>query len=181
MLVKLRKIVLLLTVLAELIPSVVFAQQLPESAKIKHYFCIKLVNGTEGQEVRYGILTIGLSGNKTVQFLTLDEWMKQFTGRKESKANPDRVDYMREYKISFKTIKNLWKLKFSEYPWGKKHEEHIPGWAAKPFSPSPAQMQILREYGIKKFITDPIYGDNLFRLLQDMQNPEWVQNYINAQ
>ncbi len=158
----------------------VFAQQSPEASKIKHYFCVELVNGVSDNLVRYGILTIGLSGKKNVQFIPLDEWMMQFTGRKPSKANPDTVDFMREYNISFKTIKNLWKLKYSEYPWRKKHEDHIPGWARKTLAPSNAQMEILKQYGIKKFIVEPIYGPNLIHLLQDMQNPDWVQNYKNA-
>ena len=47
------------------------------------------------------------------------------------------------------------------------------------YGPSSEQLRYLQQnYGIK-FITDYIYGKNLFQLLKDMQDPNWVSNYMS--
>ena len=37
----------------------------------------------------------------------------------------------------------------------------------------------MKKYGINKFITEPIYGDSLIKLLQDIQDESWRTEYMN--
>ena len=53
------------------------------------------------------------------------------------------------------------------------------GFGQYKFRPSWPQIQILQNYGIT-YISDFFYGENLFQLLADFQNPEWRTKYLNA-
>jgi hypothetical protein len=48
------------------------------------------------------------------------------------------------------------------------------------FMPTNAQMNILKGYGLQT-INGYIYGENLFRLLKDIQNKQWIERYKAAQ
>jgi len=156
-----------------------FAQKINEAGTSKYYFCIKLTYGESDNLVIYSIVGINKKGKQTQHFLSRENWMYEFTANRPSLANPNNIDFMKEYNINYKTIKSLWKIKFSEYPWSQKYPDDIVGWAGKQQSPSKRQMEFLKQYGINKFISDPIYGDKLIKLLQDMQNEAWVNEYIN--
>ena len=55
----------------------------------------------------------------------------------------------------------------------------VDGFGQDKFRPSWPQIQILQNYGIT-YISDFFYGENLFQLLADFQNPEWRTKYLNA-
>lgn len=157
----------------------IYSQKLNPEGMAKHYFFIKLANGEGANLVRYGVIDVNKRGGKTLHYLNRENFMYEFTGNRPSKANPDTLDFMKEYSISYQAIKSLWKIKYSEYPWHQKYENDVVGWAGKAQSPSQRQMQFLKQYGINKFITEPIYGDSLIKLLQDMQDEAWRTKYMN--
>src|SRR5690606_21447776 len=68
----------------------------------------------------------------------------------------------------------LWKIRFYEHPF----EFDQPGWSQGQFWPSLYQKDFLRrEYGLNNIQTDYLYGDSLFKLLRDVQNSAWIQEY----
>ena len=80
---------------------------------------------------------------------------------------------VREYGV----FHELWKLRFWEYPFklgdgGRAGQ----GWAESRTQPSPRQMLLLANYGFYR-MQDMICGEDLFRLLHDIGDPEWVDNY----
>lgn len=172
---------LLILGLVVLFSSNIIAQnyKIDKSKEAKHYFFIKLANGVGASVVRYGVIDVNFLGKKTLHYLSLENFMYEFTANRPSKANPDTIDFMREYSINYKTLKSLWKIKYSEFPWHQKYEKNNVGWAGKEQAPSAVQMIFLKQYGVEKFITEPIYGNNLIKLLQDMQNETWRTNYMN--
>ena len=157
----------------------IYSQALNPNGLAKHYFFVKLANGEGSNLVRYGIIDVSKRGNKTLHYLNRENFMYEFTGNRPSKANPDTLDFMREYNISYQAIKTLWKIKYSEYPWHQKYANDVIGWAGMAQAPSIRQMKFLKKYGINKFITEPIYGDSLIHLLQDVQDESWRTEYMN--
>ncbi len=174
-----NKIKILIIVFLQFISFVVFSQLLDSNNIAKHYFFIKLANGESSNLVRYGVIDVNKRGGKTLHYLNRENFMYEFTGNRPSKANPDTIDFMKEYNISYQAIKSLWKIKYSEYPWHQKYANDNIGWAGRAQAPSIRQMQFLKQYGIKKFITEPIYGNNLIKLLQDVQDESWRTEYMN--
>ncbi len=145
----------------------------------KHYFGFSFGQQVSGGGLmNYGILKFLPSVKNEIIRLTDTNFKLQIAGKQESLANPDKVNYFMENKIMWQTLDQLWKIKYSEYPFRKRLDNK--GWAHKKYAPSPQQMKILNQYGIN-FITDFCYGENAFKLLKAMQDGEWVSNYQNAQ
>jgi hypothetical protein len=107
----------------------------------------------------------------------------------------DTIIYYRKVKggMFCNPVSDLWRLEYQVYPFysvppkelTKPGEttvtpgNHGPGWAKFPLHPSPGQEAILQNYGVK-FYDDPIYGDNAFRLLHDIQDDGWVSRYKSS-
>lgn len=140
-------------------------------------FCISLLPTPNSDPVCYGIHLLTVDKKSEINFVKFGTFIRQFNGSEPSRANPDRIDFLKKYGINIQTIKELWKIRYAEYPFGKSPEK---GWGGKNGMPSEAQMQILSKYGIER-IGDVVYGDNLINLLTDMEDPTWVQVYKNAQ
>ncbi|MBN2891724.1 MAG: hypothetical protein JXL97_07645 [Bacteroidales bacterium] len=95
--------------------------------------------------------------------------------KKRTRYN-NRVDF-----LSKNLINNLWKLRYAIYPFMSGSEDTL-GWTMNfenTYMPRPEQMQILEGYGLDK-INGYVWGDNLFRLFKDMQDPNWVETYKKA-
>lgn len=91
--------------------------------------------------------------------------------KKRTRYN-NHVDYLAKNAVS-----DLWKLRFAMFPYAG--SEDTIGWTMNfenTYMPRPEQMEILQGYGLQR-INDYIWGDNLFRLLKDMQDPNWVEEY----
>jgi len=76
----------------------------------------------------------------------------------------------------------LWKLRYASYPYSRNSADTL-GWTMNSdneFMPTNAQMNILKGYGLQT-INGYIYGENLFRLLKDIQNKQWIERYKAAQ
>lgn len=139
----------------------------------RYSFCISLLPGPNSTPVSYGIHILRPNGKSEVNSINYDSFLRQFSGHEESRANPDRINYLDEYGISADIIKGLWKLRYASYPFGNSKE---PGLGRDCGVPYDGQMQILKQYGVES-VGDFIYGENLIKLLNDLKNPSWVSQY----
>ena len=127
------------------------------------------------------------------QPLTRQQFIRQVQGRTFSNANADAENLFLKYGVAActlpedsasmgfltdcSTLDDLWRLRFWEYPLAMGEGSKLgKGWSEKPNIPSERQLLLLSDYGIK-YTTDICYGDNMFRLLRDMGDPDWVDNY----
>ena len=122
-----------------------------------------------------------------------EDFILQAQGVKPGSANPEARNFFREYDIKtcfafedtiareylFRCdpLQDLWKLRFQEYPYLLTAGQHPGlGWAETRQMPSGRQMLLLSDYGIL-YLTGLCRGENLFRLLHDMSDSSWVDNY----
>lgn len=125
--------------------------------------------------------------------ITRDQFLLQARGISPSKANTEGNDLFTEFDIpqcaihvdadggahmgDCSLLDDLWKLRFWEYPFLVKDAAHTgKGWSETPNAPSPRQMLLLSDLGLR-YPTDICYGDNVFRLLHDVGDSAWVNNY----
>ncbi|HQV52527.1 MAG: hypothetical protein KBF87_05905 [Flavobacteriales bacterium] len=124
--------------------------------------------------------------------LTRALFVQQAQGIVPSQANSEQINLFRKYNVEFCYIPEdtavtlldcpvfdeLWKLRFWEYPFRPMEGQHPgKGWAEKPDAPSGRQLLLLTDYGIMHSTGVAIGNDNVFRLLHDIGDPEWVDNY----
>ncbi len=148
-----------------------------DTTKTDWYFAVNLMQTVRGDLFHYAVIKKQRNGKWYSIFMTKQDFLLQITGQQDSKANPNHINYMKEYQIYWQTLDQLWKLRYSEYPYRKKYDDNEKGWAKLKFAPSKGQMEYLKKnYGIK-YITDFIYGKNLFKLLKNMQDTQWVEYY----
>lgn len=126
--------------------------------------------------------------------ITRGQFVQQARAEVPSKANPSRINLFRIHDVpdcylppdlddgrhpqpACSVFDLLWKLRFQEYPFRAGEGQHTGlGWAESPNAPSGRQLLLLSDYGIQS-LHDLAYGDDLFRLLHDLGDPEWVDNY----
>jgi len=142
---------------------------------IQAYFGISLLTSYNGF-IRYGYIQIKPNGETKISYLTRQEFIYQVTGQERSKANPDGKNLLAEKQIKWDTFEDLWKLRYTEYPYdGPRSKEQ--GWAGRDFAPSVAQWDFLKKnYGYQKF-TQFLYGEDMWRLVKDSQDPNWQNQY----
>ena len=74
-------------------------------------------------------------------------------------------------------FQDLWKIRFFENP----YLYDQPGWSQGRITPSFVQREFIFErYGIDNILTQYFYGDTLYKLLRDVQSPEWISSYRYA-
>jgi len=142
---------------------------------IKAYYGISLMTTYNGF-IRYGYIQIKSTGEEQITYLTQSQFMQQVTGQEVSKANPTKINYLETKEIMWQSFENLWKIRYKEFPYegAAKADE---GWAGMDFAPSVAQWNFLKkEYGYSKF-TQFLYGDAMWRLVKDSQDPDWQNQY----
>lgn len=156
-------------------------------------FALSLSPGTDGQ--LFCLFLVKMKDDQVVESrpITRESFIKQAQGRTFSPANPDAEDLFRKYGVDActlppdsaamgfltdcPTLDNLWKLRYWEFPLKTDDGQRaLKGWSEKPLAPSPRQMEILKQYGLK-FTNGLIVGPEMFRLLRDMGEKEWVNNY----
>lgn len=154
------------------------AEDNPElKVTIKAYFGIQLLTQHTGF-VRYAYIQIKSTGEQKITYLTQQQFIEQVSGVMVSKANPDKINYLEKYQVMAHSFEELWKLRYTEFPYaGARSQEK--GWAANDFAPSEAQWNFLkREYGYSNF-EQLLYGENMWKLLQDSQKPAWQSQYTS--
>lgn len=156
----------------------------------KTVFGVGLFTSAHSNMITYAIITLRNGAIEGAQVVSEQQFMYQAMGYYPSIANINKENLFQKYgvdscfllkndynKISgyyCKPFKLLWKLRFFENP----YEFDTPGWSQGQHKPSIYQMKILREeYGVTNILTDFFYGDTLFKLLRDVQDPAWVSSY----
>ncbi len=182
---------LCLSVLASAPPALA---QWPLPNGISWQFAASLGSTTTSQ--LFSLFLVKIDSNCTVlesQPLTRENFIRQVQGRTFSKANPDAEDLFRKYEVkqctlpedsahmgfltNCSTLDELWRLRYWEYPLQvEQGQRERLGWASEKLRPGARQMSLLENYGLK-YPIDLIIGENFFRLLKDMGDPEWVANY----
>ena len=157
-----------------------FSQIIIPKSKVKinkkekiYFFGFNLKKSVNSQLVTYAIIKKNKNKKIEVNIISKDNFIQQISGNQQSKANPDGVNYLKNHDIELSTFNNIWKLRFDEYPLkGKKTK----GWSSTPRQPSQQQMEILKKYSINN-LSEFIIGENVFKILLDIQDPTWVDYY----
>jgi hypothetical protein len=125
--------------------------------------------------------------------ITREQFVLQAQGMAPSKANPLNINLFRKFEVELclplgedtvgrflpdcEVFDRLWKLRFWEYPYKLMEGQHPgKGWAENRTAPSPRQMLLLTDFGMLH-LGDLAYGENAFRLLHDVGDSAWVDNY----
>ncbi len=153
----------------------------------EYFLGFNLNTNMSGGLVNFALIKPLPNGKRKVILLTQDAFMYQAVGKQKSMGNPQKINLFEKYEIKNPNIvTSLWKLRYKENPneplsqyLGHTAKKLNAGWSKNdsiPFLPTDAQMEILREFGIERF-SDYIYDENAFRLLNAIENPEWVRTY----
>lgn len=142
---------------------------------IQAYFGISLMTQYNGF-IRYGYIQVKSTGEQKVTMLSQEQFMQQVTGQMSSKANPTKINYLEQKEIMWQSFENLWRIRYAEFPYdGASSQEK--GWAGRDFAPSDAQWSFLKQnYGYSNF-DQFLYGENMWKLVKDSQDPSWVSQY----
>jgi hypothetical protein len=125
--------------------------------------------------------------------MTREQFVLQAQGAVPSKANPLNINLFRKFEVDLclplgedtvgrflmdcEIFDQLWKLRFWEYPFKLREGEHPgKGWAETRTAPSARQLLLLTDFGMLH-AGDLAYGENAFRLLHDVGDSAWVDNY----
>ncbi|UKN02915.1 hypothetical protein K6119_05225 [Paracrocinitomix mangrovi] len=182
------KYILLLTAFLQLRSS--YSQD-----KREFYFAIGLFTSAHSQLVTYAFITKLGDNIINAQVVRADRFMYTALGHwPNPQLNPERINLFEKYQVDScfllmnesgtkvvgyydRPFWDLWKIRFYEHPF----EYDLMGWSKGQYSPSVPQKNFLRkEYGINNITLDYFYGDTLFKLLRDVQDPAWVDSYKNA-
>ena len=125
--------------------------------------------------------------------LTRNTFMLQAQGATPSKANPTGENLFAKFNIPLclrlnwpedrrpladcEVFDSLWKLRYWENPYKPMEGQHPgKGWSEKRDAPSDRQLLLLTDYGIL-YLNGMARGENVFRLLHDVCDSSWVDNY----
>lgn len=155
------------------------------SAELVTYKKIRIVPGPvprfeQSNITRHEFLSIALGiiesdANPTKENLFLKYEIKECFYQLDTIHNKMKYDFA----VQCPVVDDLWRLRWGEYPYLRRNgqEDPGPGWANDPLGVSEGQFNILKKYGMVISYSDPIYGENAFRLLHDMQDPAWQSIY----
>jgi hypothetical protein len=126
------------------------------------------------------------------KILTLKEFIHYASGDWPSIYNRNRIDLFKlndvpggVYQDSITlqkipycfAIDSLWKLRFDRYPFQGNGEM---GWSQEQFLPSSQQQKFLyKHYDMDHIDTKFFIDTNFWKLLRDVCDPEWVEQYKN--
>jgi hypothetical protein len=124
------------------------------------------------------------------RIVSQDEFIKIVSGYWPSIYNPNKINYFEQRNLdcgvmvdSFSrkattygaAFDSLWKIRFSTYPFQSSAEE---GWSNKLHKPAPGQEIFLyNNYGIKQIDADFFLDTNFWKLMNDVVDPVWINNY----
>ncbi|MBD3638748.1 MAG: hypothetical protein HUJ25_15450 [Crocinitomicaceae bacterium] len=168
------------------------AKLLPQEQR-KIHFAIGFFTGAHSQMITYAFVTTFRGKIVGSQIVRKDRFIYTALGHWPHNINPNRENLFEKFGVDScflvvnernkvvgyyaKPFDELWKIRFYEHP----YEFDRPGWSQGQYVPSIYQKEFLkREYGLNNILTDYIYGDSLFKLLRNVQNPGWVVQYKTA-
>jgi hypothetical protein len=124
------------------------------------------------------------------KILTEREFMNIVTGKWPSIYNPKRENLFEINKVDCivmddpvsnkatfdcASLDSLWKLRFERFPF-KTFDEG--GWSAKPYKPTEKQeLYLYNTYNIRSIDMDYFADSNFWKIMRDVKDPEWIQNY----
>ena len=179
--------------------SDVYALEYKSLVDLKSHLAISINPNCNSQYVNYAIITESNGKVVKTRFISGSEFIRIGMGKQPSKANNSGENIFKKFQIkdclykydSSQCLKtpdlklfDLWALRYNRNPFcppdcTPAKDMLVDGFGQHKFRPSWPQIQILQRYGIT-YINDFFYGENLFQLLADFQNPEWRNNYLNA-
>ena len=125
-----------------------------------------------------------------VKQITETEFIKIASGHWPSIYNPNRKNYFSENKYPCGVLKDsftlkeytyclpldsLWKLHFQKNPYDMTVGN---GWSNKEFNPSLKQeLYLFNNYGIRHMDSDYFKDSSLWKILGDVRNQQWIENY----
>ena len=180
-----RVLVILLFLFSLAGPGLLFSQQDTsitfgnEEEEVEYFFGFNLIPNSVGGLFHVALIKPEKDGTYKIKQLTKENFVAQAKGKQVSLANPKGTDFFKKFQIDNPNIiDDLWRLRYKEFPYQTRTPVD-PGWSTNdsiPFLPSPGQLKTLENFGMFR-MSDYIYGDNAFRLLQMMTRPEWVKLY----
>ncbi len=125
-----------------------------------------------------------------VKQITETEFIKIASGHWPSIYNPTRRNFFAENNFDCGVLKDsftlkeytycvpldsLWKLHFEKHPLDITKGN---GWSNKQFNPSLKQeLFLFQNYRVAHIDANYFLDSNLWKILKDVQNPEWIANY----
>ena len=125
-----------------------------------------------------------------VKQITETEFIKIASGHWPSIYNPTRRNFFTEHNYACGVLKDsftlkeytycvpldsLWKIHFEKHPLDNTRGN---GWSNKPFNPSLKQELFLyKTYGVAHIDANYFLDSNLWKILGDIQDPKWIENY----
>ena len=119
-----------------------------------------------------------------------ETFVKIVSGIWPSIYNPKRIDFFKEHDIDCAMVTDsitekkvvgclpmdsLWKIRFATYPFQNGSEM---GWSNKYYKPSPNQEKYLCErYAISHIDGDYFLDTNFWKLMKDVIDVSWIENY----
>ena len=153
-----------------------------DSVYQEYYLGFNLIPNAGGSLVNFALIKPQANGKQKVILLTQDNFISQCSGKQKSLGNPDKINFFKKYNIkNLAILNNLWKLRYTEYPY-RTEQKPEKGWSQNdeiPYIPSLAQLNMLKKFGIER-LNDYFYGEKAFKLLQAIENPQWLKSYKEA-
>lgn len=169
----------------------------------QHSFAFTLQPSANSSLITYWVITTHNGKIVAKMPITEKSFILQMKGEMYSKANPtglnlfvesvqsDSCFYQYYWKkgdcnpLDFYRLDDLWTLRYNrnpECPEGCTPADgmRVDGLAANKTYPNDAQMNILYDYGVTHY-TGFFYGDNMIRIFNDINDPNWVNDYKSAQ
>lgn len=156
----------------------------------KNYFAVGLFASAQSSLITYAMVSYRDGVFIGAQILTEQRFMYEIMGYYPSIANINKENLLQKNEVDScflienesrkivgyfaKPFANLWKIRFFTHPMQYDND----GWSQGEFKPSRWQREYLgKEYGVNNVLIEYFYGENLYKLLRDVQNPEWISNY----
>lgn len=178
----------------------------PAHGELRSYFGFSINPTANSGLITYAVVETDENDEiRSRKIISRNNWILQMRGEQYSAANPNGIDLWSEHEIgdcfwmldpdmdkynalaceAQINVDDLWRLRYNKNPQFRQDKvtsnaNVVGGWAAKPFRPNWPQIQILQKYGIV-YISDFFYGDNMFRLMKDIQQDSWIEAYKSAQ
>lgn len=153
-------------------------------------FALKV--GIQGDGTIYSLYAF-IDNGRTLshqRLLSNQEFIKFASGFWPSIYNPEKIDYFKLNNINcgiMKDVNNVtnhtycipldsvWKLRYIYFPYSNNPEA---GWANGTYGPSEKQFNFLKEnYNIVSFENSYFIDQNLWKILTDIQNEDWIKKY----
>ena len=156
----------------------------------KNYFAVGLFASAQSSMITYAVVTYRDDVFIGAQVMTEQRFMYEIMGYYPSIATINRENLLQKNEVDScflienearkivgyyaKPFADLWRIRFFTHPMQYDQD----GWSQGEFKPSRWQREYLgKEYGVNNVLMEYFYGDNLYKLLRDVQNPDWIFNY----